>query len=215
MAQTKAAFDAAIVLGGGRYNDGTLTPLSLGRLDRGIRLYRTGTARRLILLGGPFITYSPNAIRFRKTGAQVRKEYAVRQGVPASAVLKVESGRDTICEAFAARDLVRAKKYSRVQLVTSEKHLPRALWLFRRIFGKRVSITGVPVPSGRLLFAREEAAYFRLTKRFFSTFPAVIPTPNLSTWFFDHAVLYAAFKRIHDSFHPPGRESQAYAGVKR
>ena len=208
-------YDAAIILGGGRYNNDKLTPLSIQRLDRGYNLYKKKVVPKLITLGGRYSTYSPKAIKFDKTCAQLRKEYLITLGVNAKDIIKIEDGRDTICEAFAAREQLKKLKLTNLILITSDKHMKRALWIFNRIFGKKFSIIGEEVSCGNILIPEEEKEYFEVTKKLFKKFPQDIPMPNLLTWFKDQAELYIKFKKIHDKYHPPGKESQAYVGVKK
>lgn len=204
----------AIILGGGRYNNDELTPLSIQRLDRGYKLYQKKKVSKLVTLGGYYSTYSPRAIKFDKSGAQLRKEYLVTLGVKNKDIIKIENGRDTICEAFAAREQLTKLKHTNLILITSDKHMNRALWVFKRIFGKPLPVIGEKVPCGDILIPKEEKEYFEATKQFFEKLSPSIPTPNLSTWFKDNAKLYNQFKRIHDHYHPSGKESQAYTGVK-
>lgn len=208
-------YDAIVVLGGGRTNQGELTPLSKQRLDKGIELYKEGSSDTVVVLGGPYSTYSPNAIRFKDTGARIRGQYLINNGVDPNDIMYVENGRDTILEAFASRQKLRDLGIKKIGLVTSDKHLDRSLFIFGRVFGPENQIEGISVPCGDILNVEEEAAYLEAAKRFFANFPDTIPDPNFETWFSNHAELYGEYKMIHDRFHPPGQESQAYMGVRK
>ncbi len=208
-------YNAIIVLGGGRTNEGDLTPLSIQRLNKGIELYKEGVSNKVVALGGHYSTYSPHATRFQKTGAYLRGEYLIRGGVSASDVIFVEDGKDTIGEAFASRQKMRALGIRSISLVTSDKHLDRSLFIFRRIYGEQSQIEGIGVPSADLLNSEEEAEYLGVAKKFFSRLPHEIPDPNLDSWYSDHSQLYQEYKTIHDRFHLPGNESQAYMGVRK
>lgn len=109
----KPKYDAIIVLGGGRFNSGDLTPLSIQRLNKGIELYYGDVAPLICALGGHKSTYRVGAIDFNITGAELRKQYFVSHGIPESNVIKIEEGRDTIGEAFASRMLLR-ERYSKI-----------------------------------------------------------------------------------------------------
>lgn len=126
-------YDAIIVLGGGRFNSGDLTPLSIQRLDAGINLYKQGFAPTICALGGHKSTYRTGAIEFDTTGAELRKRYFLDHGVPEGNIIKVEEGRDTIGEAFASRKVLRKRGVRKLLVVTSDKHLERSLFIFRRI----------------------------------------------------------------------------------
>lgn len=89
------------------------------------------------------------------------------------------------------------------------------MFIFRRIFGQDIEIEGSSTPCGDLLDENEENEYLGAVRQFFVRFPETIPTPNLDTWFINHRHLYDEYKRIHDIYHPVGKESQAYMGVRK
>lgn len=208
-------YDVIVILWGWRYNDGALTELSIQRLDKWYEAYNKGKASKIITLWSRYSTYSPNAIEFAYTWAQLRKDYLVNLWIDKDNILTVEGWRDTICEAFASREEVKCNWFKRVLLVTSDDHMERALWIFRRVYGKEILIDWEKVDSGNILIPEEEMEYFKLTKEFFNSFPEDIGFPNLLTWFNDNKELYIWFKSIHDKYHPPWKESQAYAWVVR
>jgi len=208
-------YDAIVILGGGRDNTGELTPLSTQRLDAGYDLYKKGLAPRIFALGGHKTTYSPYAIAFDKTGAELRRDYLVRLGAPVDAVVMVKDGKDTIGEAFASRKAAGELDLHSLLVVTSDKHIERSLFVFKRIFGRGYKIEGSEVPSGDLLNDAEEKEYLAVLRHFFETLPEDIPDPDPEKWHEEHAELYRQYKEIHDRYHPPGKESQAYMGVKK
>ena len=61
------------------------------------------------------------------------------------------------------------------------------------------------------MLADEEAAYLRTTQDYFASHPGCLTQPG--NWHDSNPELYTAFKRIHDEFHPPGKESEAYLAV--
>lgn len=212
-------FDAIIVLGGGRFNNGSLTPLSTIRLDKGMDLYHGNTSNKLLAMGGEFSTYRPGAIRFDQTGANLRKNYYLEHGIPEDSIISIDwECRDTIGEAFALRKKARELGLRSFALVTSEKHMERALFLFKRILGKDFTVYGDETTSaitGDLLDSNEERAYLDLWKEAFSTLSEEIPDPNnWEEWYKGMEMYYLRHKEIHDCFHPAGKESQAYSGVK-
>lgn len=212
-------YDASIILGGGRYDENTLTPLSTMRLDKGLQLYVQGVVHKIILPGGKFSSYSPKAVEFQKTTAQLRKEYLLSKGnINASNIIPAEDGRDTIYEAFTTRKKAIELRFKHLLLVTSEKHMPRALYIFKRIFGDSLGIDdgngAGQVATGDILAEEEEKEYLGATQTMFIQMPDVIPDPiSWDEWYEGHKDLYDAFKTIHDKYHPAGQESQAYTGV--
>lgn len=99
-------------------------------------------------------------------------------------------------------------------VVTSDKHLKRSLFIFRRIFGKDYQIDGAHIPCENLLDSREEREYLTVIKEFFKSLPKDIPDVNPDTWYQEHSDFYDRYREIHDKFHPKGKESQAYSGVR-
>ncbi len=115
-----------VVLGGGVSNDPTL-PLtsqigadSLCRLLEGVRLYRAGPGRKLILSGGTVL--SPVSV------AQVMSRVAVLMGVDPGDILQESLSRDTEEEARLIKPMVGRERFF---LVTAATHMDRAIALFR------------------------------------------------------------------------------------
>jgi uncharacterized SAM-binding protein YcdF (DUF218 family) len=209
-------YDVIIVLGGGRDNQGNLTPLSIQRLDKGVELYRRGVAEKIFALGGHRSICRPWAICFEQTGAQQRKIHLVAKGVCPKDVIVVEDDGDTVFEAFASRRRCKELGLRKLLLVTSDKHLARALWIFMRIFGEDFEIGGCGVPCGDLLNEGEEKERLQVVKEFFKKFPQDIPEPNPETFYDDFKELFEEYDKIHKKYFPPGGpECQAYMGVRK
>jgi uncharacterized SAM-binding protein YcdF (DUF218 family) len=115
------------VLGGGHSDTlgmpalSQLSPSSRARLLEGVRLVRALPDARLIV-SGPAIGENPSH-------AAVLARAAVSLGIDRKQILLIETARDTEEEAAAVQSLTTA---TRVALVTSAWHLPRATALFRR-----------------------------------------------------------------------------------
>lgn len=204
--------DTILVLGGGFFPDGSLTNLSRQRLDAAAELFRQGAAPTVTVLGGVKSTYLPGAIAYDKAGADKRADYMEQLGVPRAQINIIRDGRDTIGEALACRRHFPSFGIHAFLLVTSALHMPRAAWLFSTILGPGYTITPHGVECGGLLLAGEEAAYLDFTRRYFGEHPGCLDVPE--GWHDKHPALYAGFKAIHDRFHPPGRESEAYCAVQ-
>lgn len=113
--------DVALVLGAGVRRDGRPTPILRGRLEVARELHRTGKARRVLVSGSPSSRGHSEPL--------VMREHLVGRGVPRADVLLDESGVDTWSSCvFAARTFGR----SRITVVTTNFHLPRAVSLCRR-----------------------------------------------------------------------------------
>jgi len=155
---------------------------------------------------------------YELTGAEMRRDYLLGKGnIESKDIVLVADGRDTIYEAFASRKIARELGIKNILLVTSEKHMKRALFLFQRIFGKEFQVHGgadSEVKTGDILNDTEEEAYFKLWKEVFDKLPEEIPDPeSWESWYRQNIQNYRRHKQIHDEFHPPGGpESQAYTG---
>ena len=116
--------DAIVVLGAAQYV-GRPSPVLKARLDHAISLWRDQMAPRVIFTGG------------RGTGdttseAAVSRKYAIKHGVPASAILIEDRGRTTSESMRAVAALGEAWGVRRVILVSDPFHMMRLGILARR-----------------------------------------------------------------------------------
>ena len=117
--------DAIIVLGAAQYV-GRPSPVLRARLDHAISLWRRGLAPRLILTGG---TGEGDTV----SEAAVGRRYAMRRGVPDSAILLENHGRTTSESLQAVAGLLRARGDTAVILVSDPFHMLRLSILARRL----------------------------------------------------------------------------------
>lgn len=116
---------AIIVLGAAQYV-GRPSPVLRARLDHAISLWRRGLAPRLVLTGG---TGQGDTL----SEAAVSRRYAMRQGVPDSAILLENHGRTTSESLRAVADLLRARGDTAVIVVSDPFHMLRLSILARRM----------------------------------------------------------------------------------
>lgn len=133
--------DAIIVLGGGLslplppriyadMNGGT------DRLFRGFQLYQSGKAGKIILTGGnvfPEPEYEGEAY--------YASEILQQWGIPADAIIMEPQSRNTLQNAEYTKRILEQKGFKKVLLVTSARHMHRALLAF-----KTAGIDAVPIP---------------------------------------------------------------------
>lgn len=100
---------------------------SVERLEAGIVLYQSGAAPWLVFTGGRL----PWSDRARVEGEDSR-DVAIARGVSRDQIVVTREVANTAEEARAVADLMRARGWKRIILVTSACHMPRAAWLFRR-----------------------------------------------------------------------------------
>ena len=133
-----ATADAIIVLGAAAY-DARPSPVFEERIRHGLDLYQRGYAPVLIFTGG----YG-NGARFAES--QVARRYALKHGVPESAILIESSSRTTRQNLEQARKLMQQRGLHRVIVVSDPLHMSRALRLSRQL---GIDALGSPTPSTR------------------------------------------------------------------
>ena len=92
------------------------------RIQTGVDLYKAGVAPKL-LMSGDHGTKGHDEVN-------AMKDAALAAGVPSEAGFMDHAGFSTYDSMYRARDIFGAKK---LVVVTQEYHLPRALWIARRM----------------------------------------------------------------------------------
>jgi uncharacterized SAM-binding protein YcdF (DUF218 family) len=114
--------DAIVVLAGGK-----------GRVEEGVRLYRSGKGKRLFLIGvDPVVKKADlfDEIPSERSGENVYLEKA---------------SRNTLENAIFAREMLLQHDVRSIMLITSRYHMKRALLIFRNILPKDIAIYAYPV----------------------------------------------------------------------
>lgn len=139
------AADAIVVLGGGVLPDGTLPPVARARVERGVELFESGVAPRLILSGRCGLSAPEPAV----TEAAAMAGYAAAFGVPRGALFLEDDAKDTLGNAYFTRErFLEPNGWTSIRVVTSDFHLSRAAWVFRKILGPGYDVSFVSAPSG-------------------------------------------------------------------
>lgn len=120
-----APADVIIVLGAAAY-DSNPSPVFKERIRHGIALYERGLAQHLLFTGG-----FGNGARFSES--QVARSYALKQGVPAQAILIETQSRTTRQNLQQAKLLMQAKGFRTAVIVSDPLHMARALRLAREL----------------------------------------------------------------------------------
>jgi uncharacterized SAM-binding protein YcdF (DUF218 family) len=137
--------DAIVVLGGGLGADGTLPQVAKARVERAVEAYRSGVAPRIIMTGRCALTAEPGPV----TEARAMTDAAVALGVPEDVVLLEEVARDTLGNAYFVRELyLEPCGWHSIRVVTSDFHLSRAAWCFRKILGPTYDYSFISAFSG-------------------------------------------------------------------
>ncbi|HEX2205265.1 MAG TPA: YdcF family protein, partial [Longimicrobium sp.] len=140
-----AAADAIVVLGGGVHPDGTLPGVARARVERAVELFESGVAPRLILSGRCGLEGPDPAV----TEAAAMAAHAAGFGVPPEALFVEDDARDTLGNAYFTRmRFLEPNDWTSIRVVTSDFHLSRAAWVFRKILGPGYDVSFVSAPSG-------------------------------------------------------------------
>lgn len=139
------AADAIVVLGGGVFADGTLPELARLRVVRAAEVYHAGIAARIIMSGRCSLGDPEPLV----TEAAAMASCARELGVPAEALLLEEDARDTVGNAyFTKAEFLEPHGWTSIRVVTSDFHLSRAAWVFRKILGGSYDFSFVSAFSG-------------------------------------------------------------------
>jgi uncharacterized SAM-binding protein YcdF (DUF218 family) len=115
--------DAIVVLGAAQF-DGRPQEYLVARLEHARNLYRTGTATRILTLGGK----QPGD---RFTEADAGQSWLVEHGIPERRILRVGEGNDTLQSIQAAAQLMRDRGWDSALVVTDPWHELRSTAMLR------------------------------------------------------------------------------------
>ncbi|MGI8618702.1 MAG: YdcF family protein [Gemmatimonadaceae bacterium] len=126
MRDTARPSDAIVVLGAAQY-DGRPSPVLKARIDHALKLFNRKLAPRLIVTGG-------RGEGDTTSEAAVARNYALRRGVPDSAILLESSGRTTEESIRGVASILEERDLSSAVLVSDPAHMFR-LWVLAHRFG--------------------------------------------------------------------------------
>ena len=117
--------DAIVVLGASQYN-GVPSPVFAARLDHALTLYQMGVAKHIVTVGGkePGDNY---------TEAESGAAYLEQHGVPKTALIADQTGRDTLESVRAVAATFKAEDWHTAVLVTDPWHCLRARTMARYV----------------------------------------------------------------------------------
>lgn len=130
--------EVALIPGAAIFTDGALSSIFKDRADTAIRLYEAGKVSK-ILVSGDNSTDSHNEVN------PVRL-YLISKGIPDQDIFLDHAGFDTYSTMYRARDIFGV---SSVVIVTQSFHLPRAVFIARRL---GMQAYGVNADIGHILF---------------------------------------------------------------
>ncbi len=125
--------DCILVLGSGVTPQGSLTLIGKSRVEKGVELYKRGFAQRMLFCGA----YSYKLTRIPdKTEAEAMRDYAMTLGMPREHCFLEEKSKDTIGNAYFAKQFLERQNWRSFFVVTSNYHLPKTEYAFKKVFGK-------------------------------------------------------------------------------
>jgi uncharacterized SAM-binding protein YcdF (DUF218 family) len=120
-------FDTLIVLGTPCTAEGEPSLEQRERVLEGVREFRAGVAKHMIVTGG--------AAHNDFVEADCMKRLAVEQGVPADAVVEEKQAQDTIQNIWFSKQIMDAQGWQSAEVVSSPSHLPRTALILEHYKG--------------------------------------------------------------------------------
>jgi uncharacterized SAM-binding protein YcdF (DUF218 family) len=111
-------FDTLIVLGNPAEANGTPSSEQRERTLEGVREYKAGVAPHLIFTGG--------AAHNRFVEADVMRDLAIAQGVPARDITVEDQAQNTIQNIYYSDQIMETHHWKSAEVISSPSHLPRA-----------------------------------------------------------------------------------------
>ena len=155
--------DAVIVLGAAVVAPGVPGPALVRRVEWGVGIFRARLARHLVLSGG--------RVGAAPAESHLMREIALSLGVAGARIIVEDRSRNTFENAIYTGAIIRRRGWRRIVVVTDAFHLPRALYIFRRL-GLAVEGAGIPrnPTTSRARWLRhiveEKVRYLRSTQMF-------------------------------------------------
>lgn len=134
-------FDVIIVLGGGNDNYGQPSNSTIKRLDKCIEFLKEKSAKYIILSGG---RHNEN----RVSEAKAMADYLISKGLSKEIFLE-EEAKDTISNAYFTKiNFLESRKLFKIAVITSDFHIPRTRYIFKKVLGDSFKISYISADSG-------------------------------------------------------------------
>jgi uncharacterized SAM-binding protein YcdF (DUF218 family) len=131
-------YDAIIVLGRRLNEDGSLPQTAIERADKAIELFNQNLADRIITTGAhSFWDDKPS----KATEAQALANYLISNGISEEKIFREEESVETIGNAYFSKvNILEPNQWKSIIVVTSDFHVARAEYNFKRVLGKEYNI---------------------------------------------------------------------------
>ncbi len=129
--------NAIIILGSGVNKDGSLPPIAVQRVNKGMELFKKGLAEKIIVSGKKPFRKKPLLI----SEARAMANYLKEKGIPEKNIILEEESQDTLENAFFTKTrILKPNKWNKIIIVTSDFHMSRTKYLFKKILGRNYKI---------------------------------------------------------------------------
>lgn len=147
-----------VILGGGITKEGKLPENAKKKLRKAWQIFKKQKKAKILVCGKYSFLYPKNKIP-KITEAEAMRDYLLKLGVPRQSIYLEKKSKDTIGNAYYAKKLFFIpKKEKKAIVVTSDFHLERVKFIFKKIFGKNYQLKFVTVPSPSRNKKREKIA---------------------------------------------------------
>lgn len=124
-----------VILGGGITKDGNLPKHVKERLEKALQIFRKQKQAKVLVCGRYSFLYPKNQLP-KKTEARAMRDYLINIGIPKKDIYLENKSKDTIGNVYYAKKLYFIpRKEKDAVIITSEFHLERVKFIFRKIFG--------------------------------------------------------------------------------
>lgn len=131
-------YDIIIVLGNPATNDCKPAPLMKERVNKGIELFKNGTAPKILFTG--------SSVGNKCNEAEVMADYAISMGIADSCIIKESQALNTYQNAFYSVTTMEKLGLKSAAIVTSEFHVKRACNVFSN-YGINYSMFSSKIPT--------------------------------------------------------------------
>ncbi len=135
-----------VILGEGINTKGQLPKQVKRLLDKGIKIFGKHKDAKILLSGRYSFLYPKDKIP-KKTEAEAMRDYLLKFGVPKKKIYLDKKSKDTIGYPYYTKKLYfLPKKERKALIITSDFHLKRVKFVFKKIFGKNYQFKFISVP---------------------------------------------------------------------
>lgn len=116
----------------GSTNDlkGNISDIGIGRLEKGLELFRQNQKSKIILTGGIGAHFNQTS----KPYAYYAKKYLLNRGVHESAIMDLVLSVDTVEDAKLSKKIVDNYNVTNIIIVTSDFHMERVKYIFDKVY---------------------------------------------------------------------------------